>query len=191
MRLDGVQAQSQQCGDLLVGLPFRQHLHHLALAEGQQLITVFYSQLLEPPHVVIHQHAADLRAEERFPGGDGANGVDDVRLRGILQQIAPRTGLQGLEHISFIGVHAQNDHLGLRQMRRDLTAGIDAVQLRHRNVQQHHVGPQFHGKIDRLASIRGLGHHLHIRLAFEQVSKAAANDRVIVGDQYSYRWHTT
>ena len=63
--------------------------------------------------------------------------------------------------------------------------GLDAVQLRHGDVHDDHVGMQFLGQLHGFAAVAGLAHDLHVGLRGEDHAEALAHQRVIVGEQNS------
>ena len=103
-----------------------------------------------------------------LPSLNSFHRVDQIVLGGVFQQICARTGLQGLQDIALVGMHAQKHDRRMRQFRRNLPRCLDAVQSRHRDIHHHNIGSMLLGKRDRLAAISGIRDHLKIRLAFEQ-----------------------
>src|ERR1039457_5813830 len=79
-----VQADIQHVGDFLVGAAFREKLQDLALASGDQFISVLGAPALQLAHVVFHQDLADCGAEKRFAFGQRAHGRQQVGFGGIL-----------------------------------------------------------------------------------------------------------
>ena len=77
--------------------------------------------------------------EDRLAPGDGAyGGQNGVRVGG-LEQVTAGAGLDGLEHQGIVVVHGQDQHRGVRRGADDLPSGVDAVQLRHVQVENDHV----------------------------------------------------
>jgi hypothetical protein len=70
----------------------------------------------------------------------------------------------------------------MRQFRRDLPGGLDAIQPRHGHIHDNYIGRMLLGERHGLASVRGIRDHLKIRLTFEQQAEAFPHDRVIVGE---------
>jgi hypothetical protein len=90
------------------------------------------------------------RAEPRGQRGaeDGLAGVcrpdrgqDGGAVR-ALDEIADRAGGdRGEDHVVVLE-HGEHQHRRLRMLADDLPGGVDAVEFRHLQVHQHHVGPQ-------------------------------------------------
>ena len=70
------------------------------------------------------------------------DGEDKFRDRGTLQKICGRSGAESLGNIGPVRVHGQKDQLGPWQGFPETPGRFDAVQQRHRNIQQNHVGLQ-------------------------------------------------
>ena len=84
------------------------------------------------------------------------------------------------DHRLVVGVGEHHDLALARQA----LGGLDAVHDRHADVEQHHVGVQQLGLLDRLAAGRGLAHDLDVvGRRRQQRAHPLADDRVVVGDQ--------
>ena len=66
VRLHRVQAQIQDVATSLLLLPSASSCSTSPLARGQQLVAVLHLLLPHLPDVVLHQHLADRRTEERL-----------------------------------------------------------------------------------------------------------------------------
>jgi hypothetical protein len=66
--------------------------------------------------------------------------------------------------------------------RSDAAGRLDAIQARHPDVHEHHVGPGPQHGLDRLEPIRGLSDDAQIVLGLQQPCEAGAHERLIVGD---------
>jgi hypothetical protein len=76
-----------------------------------------------------------------------------------------------------------NSHAGEGALGGDLARGGEAVQLRHADVHEHHVGAQRAGQLDRLAAVPSLAHDLHVLLRVEQRAEAGADETLVVGEE--------
>ena len=69
--------------------------------------------------------------------------------------------------------------------RRDPSRRGDAVDARHPDVHQDHVGAERFDEGDGLRSVTGLGDDLDVRFGLEDRAEAAAHERFVVGEQDS------
>lgn len=83
----------------------------------------------------------------------GFNRADEIVFGGIFQQVGPRAGLKRLQDVALIGMHAKKNDGGPRQLRRNLSCGLDAVQNGHRHIHDHDVGLMLLGHRDRFAAV--------------------------------------
>src|SRR6185436_11947877 len=60
---------------------------------------------------------------------------------------------------------------------------LEAVQLRHLDVQEQRVGLQLRGRLHRLEPCRGLAHDLDAVLAGQDLSEQPARGSLVVDDQ--------
>ncbi len=84
-----------------------------------------------------------------------------------------------------VGVHAEDDD---RRRPRQLLRPrrhLDAVHLRHRDVDDQHVGLVLLAQAQRLEAVRRFRHHGDAGLGFEQAAQAAPDDAVIVSQQHA------
>ena len=67
----------------------------------------------------------------------------------------------------------------------DLLCGVDAVQLRHRNVHQDNVGREFLSQLHGGAAIVGLTDNLHVRLEADHRRQAAPHQPLVLCEKNS------
>ncbi len=167
-------------------------MQNFALARGEQFVAVFDRAFLHLAHVVLHQHLADRGAEERLAFADGSDRGDQIVLGGILQQVGAGAGLKRLEHVALVGVHAQENDGGLRQLGGDLPRGFDAVQDRHGDVHHDDVRlMQFSASATASRPSEASAMTVKSGLAFEQQTQALAHDGVVVGEHNADRLHAS
>jgi hypothetical protein len=80
-------------------------------------------------------------------------------------------------------VHAEHDHLRIRQRRANLAAGLDAVQARHADIHHHHVRFQFPGHGHGFTPVIGFSDHREVGLGIHHHAQTGANQGVVVGQQ--------
>ena len=187
MRLDRVQAEIENRRRFLVAFPLGQQLQHFPFARREQVIAVFHFFLADLPDIIFEQQLADGRAEERLSLGDAAHGANQIVLSGVFQHVSAGTGLERAQDVSFVRVHAEDHHLRVRVLVGirvgDLVGGLDAIQLRHSDVEHRDIGMMLRGELHGFASIVGLGDDFEIRLLLEQKPESRANDRMVVGEE--------
>ena len=185
MRLYGREAQLQDRRDFLVRAPLGEQLEDFLLAIGEQVIRVGETLRLQAADVIFDEHRGHRGTEERLAGADRTHGGQQVLVGRILQQIRTRAGGQRANDVRLVRVHAQDDRL--RRALEFLRPGgdVDAVQFRHPDVEDQQVGLMFRRQPQRLQTIGGFGDHGQPGLALEQRAKAAADDAVVVSQQYA------
>jgi hypothetical protein len=73
--------------------------------------------------------------------------------------------------------------LSSRSSRDDLPGGLEAVEHRHLNVHERDVRAVLGGQCDRMLLVGGLGDHLDVVFCLEQRPDAAADQRLVIGQQ--------
>src|ERR1017187_3101238 len=189
VRLDRVDAQVEQIGDLLAGFALSYQLQDFALAGRKQLVGIFAAGALEPAHVVLQQHLAYCGTEERLPGSGGADGARQVGFGGVLEEVGFGSRFQSAEHVPFVGVHTEHDHLRIGQRRTNLAGRLDAIQARHADIHHHDVRLQFPGHGHRFTPVVGFSDNGEVGLGVDNHAQARANQGVVVGKQHANRVH--
>ena len=110
--------------------------------------------------------------DEAPSGGDLADGLDELGVGGLLQEVPGRPGGERLrtyvgssciESISTFVCRRRGEQVGQR---------VDAVAAGHDDVQQHDVRIERAGALDRLLGVRGLADDLEVVLGLEQQPEA-------------------
>src|SRR6185503_3460248 len=65
----------------------------------------------------------------------------------------------------------------------DLASRLEAVDIRHPDIHEHHVDPQTLSKVDRLPAVRGFSDYVDVRLRGEDHSEARPHELLVVRDQ--------
>jgi hypothetical protein len=184
--LDGGVADDQLGGDLGVGQPAGDQLEDLPLPVGEALEAlerVGGAGWGEPGELLDHP-AGDRGGQQRVPGGDHPDRADELLGRGALEQEAARACREGLIHVLVQVEGGQDHHPGPRARRQELLGGLQAVQVRHPDVHQHHLGPQPPGGGDRLDAVAGLAHHLDVGLGLQDHPEPRPDQLLVVGQQH-------
>ncbi len=116
--------------------------------------------------------------------------MTSARPASDFQHVALRAGVQHFAHELLGLVCGEDEHALARPVREDLARGFEPVQLRHRHVEDHDVGPQALREIDGLAAILGLPDDAPAGDLLEGARDALANELVVVRDEYPYRFHS-
>src|ERR1039458_8845509 len=189
VRLDRVDAQVEQVGDLLAGFALSHQLQDFALAGRKQFVGIFAARALQPAHVVLQQYLADRGTEERLPGSGGADGARQVGFGRVLKQVGLGSRFQCPEHVPFVGVHTEHDHLRIRQRRANLVGRLDAIQARHADIHHYHVRFQFPGHGHSFTPVAGFSDDGEVGFGIHHHAQTRANQRVVVGKQHADRVH--
>jgi len=123
------------------GQPVRDQHENLALARGElgQCLRR-RPQRVRLPREVRDQPVGNVRRQQRLPRGDDADGRQQLLGRPFLEQEPARAGPQRAEHVLVEIERGQDQHPRRRPADRDPPGGLDAVQHRHADVHEHHVG---------------------------------------------------
>ena len=93
------------------------------------------------------------------------------------------TGLEGAEDVLGVGVHRKDDDLRIRRTLADHSSGLDAVELGHGDVHEHHIWLEPGNLAGGIIAARGLAHDLDPALRLEQHAQAVTDHCVVVGNE--------
>jgi hypothetical protein len=79
-------------------------------------------------------------------------------------------------------VHGKEDDFGRQLSLSDLDSNSEAVHFGHVKIEKRDLRPEFLDLSQTGFPVPGFGGYLHIRLCFNDVAQALANNRVIVGN---------
>src|ERR1700730_17216990 len=127
MSFNRIKAQLQNRGDGLSRLAFSKQLQDLALPGSEELIAILDFPFAHLPHIIFYQHLPNARTEESLPLADVLDRIDQIVFRRILQQIRLGSGLQGLQHISFVSMHAEKYNRRPWQSIGNLPGSLDTI----------------------------------------------------------------
>ena len=125
----------------------------------------------------------DRRVEVDLAGDRGADGRGQVVGLGVLEEEPARAGLDGGRHPVLVDEAGQRDDLDLGMARLDLGGRRDPVHDRHQQVHDDDVRAQRLDRGQRLDAVLRLADHLEVVVEREEVAHAAADHRVVVGEQ--------
>ena len=109
------------------------------------------------------------------------DGWPEVALPHRFDQVGQDAGVLGFVHELAIGVGSEDDHrhgaLGQQRLR-----GLQAVDSRHFDVQEHQIRPQPAHQVQRARAVCRLSHHA-IPLILQHRAQAQADHGLVVGDE--------
>lgn len=145
---DGVDAEIEGGGDLLVGFAFGDHLEDFALAGGEEV-----DGIGDVFAVVFENDVADFGAEPPFADGDGADGGEEVLLAGVLEEVTAGTGAEDLTDVNAVLVHGQGEDADFWAGFEDAAGGFDAVEFGHGDVHDDDIGKKGLGEFEGFATV--------------------------------------
>jgi hypothetical protein len=115
----------------------------------------------------------------------GADGFREQGRAGAFEHEADGAGPQGAVDV-LVEVEGGDDHNPERVWRTgagESPGDLDAVLAGHADVDKADVGPELAGEADRLGPVGSLGDHFDVGLVLEDQAQAAADQRLVVGEQ--------
>jgi signal transduction histidine kinase len=157
---------------------------HLDLARAQRPRNLIGNRAVAAAALpnLIQQSAGDLARQRRLAMRDSAKELDDALGRLALEQVAGRAAADRQEEVLLGAGGCQDDDLALRRRLAQAGQGLEPVEARHREVEQHELRLQARCELDRLLAVGRLSHDGEIVLG-EQRGERVTRDRVIVDDQ--------
>jgi hypothetical protein len=174
-------------GDLVVGKAVRDQGHHFAFPVGQALHSHRGHRVGRPGDELADQTAGDRGRQQRLAAHDHPERLEQPGRLGVLQQEPARPRPQRAEDVLVEAEVGEDHHPHFVQalVREDLPGGLETVEHRHLNVHQRDIRAVLSRQRHRLPPVGGLGDHLDVVFRFEQRPDAAADQRLVVGEQDS------
>ncbi|GAA4715446.1 hypothetical protein Prum_004610 [Phytohabitans rumicis] len=172
MRLHRGLGDHQPLADVDIGQSISDGIEHIHLPRGQR-------RLRRLPHPC-DQSLRDPRREHGLAPGSGANRVGELLAGGVLEQVPDRAGFDRAFDVGVRLVRGEDQHPGTGAARDDLGGGPDAVEPRHPQVDQCHIGRQPLDEVDGLPAVGRFGDDLDARFGGEQRDHPGPHDRVVV-----------
>jgi len=176
---DGVEAEAELSGDLLIAIAFGEELVDVAFTFGEQIEAIVRGGVEDG----LEEESADGRAEETLAAGDGEDGFDEFGFEAILEDIAASAFADGAEDVAFVGVHAEHEDGdgGVEAMQ--LGEGFEAVEALHADVEEDEIGGILTSEFDGFGAGAGFGDDEEGGMGFEDAADALADEGVIVGEE--------
>ena len=118
--------------------------------------------------------------------GDVPDCGQELLHAGYFLKVARRAGGDRLDHRVLLRGGRQHDHPGVGQRLDDLPARLDAVLVRHHDVQHDNIGRQLGSGPHRRLTVPGLPDHLELSRLLQHHPQAVPHDRVVVGEKDPY-----
>jgi hypothetical protein len=150
--LDGLEADEQLGGDLLVRVAAREQPQHLALARGEPVELLVRHRRLGPERV--EHEPREARREHRVAVGDPAYGGGQLLGGHRLGDVAAGAGADDRDDVLGRVGHRQRQEPGRRLP--DALEHGDATAVGHVHVEQHDVGLEPADDLHRLGHRGGL-----------------------------------
>src|SRR5439155_16999945 len=149
-----------------------------------QLLQPLPQILLRPRPVaeLLDHRACDRGVEQSVSPRYDPNPGEQLLCGRILEQETARPRSQGLVDILGQTEGREDEDSRGRRAGAESSRGFEAVDARHANVHQHEIGLQPPRRLDRLEAVSGLSHDLDLRIHLEELAKARADERLVVGD---------
>src|SRR5919106_3859303 len=183
--LDGVLRDEELLGDVpVVEAPGYQPEHlHLPVGEARRGDLLSLLGPLGHRSELREELGGHGRGDARLPAPHRADGVGDLLRGDLLQQVARRSGLDGVVQVGLLVADGQHEDLHVGHEFLDLLRGLDPRALGHPDVHEDHVGHELLGLVDGLLAVGCLPDHLDVRLLLQDHLESAPEESVVVDDQ--------
>ena len=99
-----------------------------------------------------------------------------------------RSRRQRLHNMLGTGMHGEDEHPHPGRLLREFARGIDAVEFRHRDIENGDLRAVLARQLHRLASVRRGGDNRDIGIFFQQFDQPLAHQGVIISHQHTNRF---
>jgi hypothetical protein len=127
----------------------------------------------------------DPRAQQRPPGGDGADALDQVLSADVLQDVSARTGEHGGSAGLVVVVRGEHDAARVGHRGPDVAAQVDARSVGQPDVQHRHVGARGADATEGAGQVGRLADDLEVGFGVDELGDAATHDLVVVDEEYA------
>ena len=176
VRLDGADAQVQLLADLGVRVAEGDQPQHLDLALAEVVRRAGRRRRLG------RQPRAQPRVQIGVAPRRGADGLDELVVGGLLEDVAERPRAQRLARERRVVLHRQDDDRGARRALQEPRDRGQARLAGHVEVQHEDRRAVRADVAHRVGDVARLGDDLEVVLALEHEAQPAAHDDVVVGE---------
>jgi two-component system KDP operon response regulator KdpE len=184
VEFDGSRADVENRRHLLHRFALRKELKDLTLARAQVAQPRVRRLEVEPG---VH-HPFGNRRRDIAPALERlSDGGRQLGRRGIFQQVPRCLSPERFCRDARLTVLREVDDLDVRVQRFQLLAGVEAVQERHRNIDDDDFGFQFRGGLEQCTSVADGAHDVEVGL--KKIRQRLDHHRVIVGEKNARTLH--
>jgi hypothetical protein len=135
----------------------------------------------------LDETAGDGRGQQRVARADHADGGHEVFGCGVLEEETGGPRGQGRVDVAVEVERGQDDHTWfVVRSGQDVAGGFQAVQSRHADVHQDHVGSGAPDRVDGFRAVGRLGDHVDA-VCREDHPEAGADQCLVIGDHHARR----
>jgi hypothetical protein len=175
-----IEGRSHFFGCLTLG----DELNDLALSWSEDALNGAIDLILWT-EISIEHHLGNFGRKEGATLLESFYGSDQFQSCVGFQQESAGAGGKHFSHYLLGIVNRQDQDDGFGIHRQNLARGVQAVQVRHPDVEKEYVRVELAGGFHRLAAIPGLTANLPTRMIFKDGTNALPCDLVVIGDQDS------
>ena len=175
VRLDRGLADVELPPDVGVGITVGHQVEHLEFTRRQHRRTRSADQM--------QKAVGDRGRQHRSPLGRIAYRIGEFGPRGVLQQVARRPRFDRSQDVGIGLVGGDDDDPGARRRAQDALGGGHAVDVRHAQIHENHVGPQGLGHRDGLGPRARLPNDGQVGFGVEHPAQPLADDGMVVDQQ--------
>ena len=187
--LDGLDADAEVVGGLLVGIALGDELEDFDLALGQAsgLFAVKCAVLFV--FFILGHFAGGIAAEVLFASGDFADGMGEDGGGVVFGDKAVHPGFEGMLEVEVFLVGGEHEDAGGGGAADDVAGGVEAVEVGHGHIEGHDVGFESGGFFGALASVVGLTDNFEVFLLVDDGGEGLAHHFVVIDDEDSGLFH--
>jgi hypothetical protein len=186
VRLDGAIADHKLGSDLGVREAAGKEPKHFELARGQ--FVELLRKVLAPawcPRVFRDDRASDRWVEECVTPRDDFHAGEQL-LRGcVLEEKPAGAGAERLVDVFGEAEGREDEDTRRRLANSDPSCCLEPVDARHADVHKSHIRLQPLHRVDHLDPVTRFPNDFDLRIDLEQLPKAGADERLVVGDHYA------
>jgi hypothetical protein len=140
-------------------------------------------QLVRGGAHLVRRELRDLHEEKYLDAEQGYECPDEVVVDPRLADVVLRACGADLEHALLVVVAADRDHRELRLLGAQPSGRLDAVDLRHLDVDHNGVDGQLARELEGLAPVAGIAHHRKALVGLQHLGEGGEEALVVFGDE--------
>jgi hypothetical protein len=184
VRLDRRLADDKARRDLRIGQAAGDQPQDLDLASGERCERTVVRRHPVLRRLEAFEQSTDRgRAEQGVSARDDSDRVDEIGRSDVLEQKGAGAGADRTVDVVVEVEGGQDEDAGRAAGGDDAPGGLDPVHDRHADVEEEHVRGELLDERHSLLPVFCLAHHLEVLARLDDHSKAAAHERLVVGDR--------